>query len=107
MEKDRWIAQRDALLDRLSQESIPALSVLIHLGTKNVNGVYLTGMTLDMDQHLLLSGKADSFESLAEYMHKYEEDTDSFPRGPVLRESRVKEEGKEVEFVLELVLEGE
>lgn len=107
MEKDRWIAQRDALLDRLSQESIPALSVLIHLGTKNVNGVYLTGMTLDTDQHLLLSGKADSFESLAEYMHKYEEDIDSFPRGPVLRESKVKDEGKEVEFVLELVLEGE
>ncbi len=72
---------------RLSKNNFPWRSIFVHLGTMTVDGVWLSDITSQTRDTLEIRGRAYSYEVLAEYLQKFEEDRDFFPRPPLLKSS--------------------
>ena len=99
------VAARDASLERLSRESFPWHSVLVHFGCMTVEGVFLNDIVLAEEDTLDIRGEAVTFDALAEFLKGFEEDRAFFPKGPILQSSSVSENrmpGDMVRFSLRL-----
>ncbi len=81
------IDKKQQLLLRLSGHDLPWRSIFIHLGTMTVDGVWLSDITSLTRNSLEIRGKATGYESLAEFLQKFEEDRDFFPQPPLLKSS--------------------
>ena len=109
MEADRKISaraeQKEACLARISEQSRPLDSVLVHLGTVTVEGAWLTEVDCTEEKSLLMRGEAVDYSALGEVMEAFEKDREFFPSMPLLEESRQKEnKGEGIEFRLKLEL---
>jgi len=80
--KLKAIADREELLQQLTRYGAPWYSLLVHLGTNTVEGVYLTKVYASSDgQQLNLEGQAVTYDALAEYMGQLEADREFFSQG--------------------------
>ena len=107
MEADRKLSaqaeQKEACLARLSEQSRPLDSVLVHLGTVTVEGAWLTEVDCTEEKSLLMRGEAVDYSALGEVMEAFEKDQEFFPSMPLLEESRQKDvTGEGIEFRLKL-----
>ncbi|MDD6133709.1 MAG: PilN domain-containing protein [Selenomonadaceae bacterium] len=84
-------AGKEKRLQELSARNIPWYSVLVHLGSRTVEGVWLERLEFEGRDKLRLSGRAVSYEAVADYVKVFEEDKEFFPQGPVLESSEEKE----------------
>ena len=67
------VMQREQMLAAFAAESLPLRALLIHLGSKIVDGVYLTGVRA-AEQELWIEGEAVSYATLASFMGAMEDD---------------------------------
>ena len=67
------VMQREQILAAFAAESLPLRALLIHLGSKIVDGVYLTGVRA-AEQELWIEGEAVSYAALASFMGAMEDD---------------------------------
>lgn len=67
------VMQREQMLAAFAAESLPLRALLIHLGSKIVDGVYLTGVRA-AEQELWIEGEAVSYAALASFMGAMEDD---------------------------------
>ena len=86
-------AGKEKKLRDLSARNIPWYSVLVHLGARTVNGVWLERLELEGRDKLRIEGRAVSYEAVADFVKMFEADRDFFPQVPVLESSR--EENKQ------------
>lgn len=99
------VKKRDAGLERLSRESFPWHSLLVHFGCMTVEGVFISDIHLEKENTLDIRGEAVTFDALAEFLKTFEEDRDFFPSGPVLQSSSRSGNqmpGETVRFTLQL-----
>lgn len=82
------IREKNKQLVRLSEESYPWRSILIHLGTMTVDGVWLSEVTMPKSNELEIQGKAIQYEALAEFLQKFEGDKEFFPSAPILKSAQ-------------------
>ncbi len=82
------IAVKQKHLIRLTGENFPWRSIFIHLGTMTTDGVWLTDITRVSRDTLEIKGKALHYESLAEFLQKFETDRTFFPQPPLLHASK-------------------
>ena len=78
---------KEKLLQELSAKTIPWYSVLVHLGSRTVEGVWLERLEFEGRNKLHLTGRAASYEAVAAFVQAFEEDRDFFPQGAVLESS--------------------
>jgi hypothetical protein len=109
MEADRKMAalaeSKEACLTRLSADSRPLDSVLIHLGTVTVEGVWLTEVDCTGEKTMVMRGEAVDYSALGDFLEAFEKDRGFFPSVPLLEDSRQKAEGGGIEFCLKLDVE--
>ena len=109
MEADRKMAalaeHKEACLTRLSADSRPLDSVLIHLGTVTVEGVWLTEVDCTGEKAMVMRGEAVDYSALGDFLEAFEKDRGFFPSVPLLEDSRQKAEGGGIEFCLKLDVE--
>ena len=82
------IREKNQQLVRLSEESYPWRSILVHLGSMTVDGVWLSEITVPKSNELEIHGKAVQYEALAEFLQKFEGDKEFFPSVPILKSSQ-------------------
>ena len=80
-------AGKEKRLQELSAKNISWYSVLVHLGSRTVEGVWLDRLEFEGRDKLRLAGRAASYEAVAGFLQAFEEDKDFFPQGPVLESS--------------------
>ena len=84
------IADREKRIQAFSRQGMPWHSLLVHLGTNTVQGVSLAGLNVSADGHkLYLEGQAVSYDCLAEFMGRLEDDKLFFRQGITLENSEV------------------
>ncbi len=99
--------RRESVLAILSKESFPWYGLLVHFGTMTVEGVCIKGIALSEENVLSIEGEAVTFDALAEFLKKFEEDREFFPTAPLLENATAGEEkkpGEMVQFSLRLEL---
>lgn len=104
------IARREQQLQRLSSLRFSWYSLLVHLGTDTTPGVIITDISLSDDgQQLNLGGQAVSYDCLADFMSRFEEDGEFFAGGVTLENSAmVRGQGNEPDKVkFSLAVNGE
>jgi Tfp pilus assembly protein PilN len=74
-------------LQELSVKNIPWYSVLVHFGSRTVEGVWLERLEFEGRDKLHVAGRAVSYEAVADFVKTFEEDRDFFPQGAVLESS--------------------
>lgn len=104
--KEAAIERKNACLMTLSKERKSGYSLLVYLGTKTVDGVWIEKMVLqDHMQQAVLQGRAVSYAALADFLQMLEQEKDFFTAKPVLTSSGQTKDGtEEIEFSLELRL---
>ena len=104
-QEDGRAAQKERQLISLSKGALPCLSLLVHFGTRTVEGAWIRGLRV-VDGHAVeLEGAATSYDALADFMRVLEEDKGFFRAAPVLKKSERKQEaagGSLIYFSLEL-----
>ena len=95
------IVKREQQLQLLSGQRVSWYSLLVHLGTDTASGVIITDISLSDDgQQLKMGGRAASYDCLADFMSRCEEDGDYFTGGVTLENSiMVKGRGNEPDKV--------
>ena len=91
---------KEMRLSRLTENSRPLDSLLIHLGTVTVEGAWLTEVDCTEEKVMHIRGKAVDYSALGEFLGAFEKDREFFTSVPVLEESR-QQEGL-VEFRLKM-----
>ena len=82
-----WMDAQEQALRRLTDERSPAAAVLVHLGTRNADGVCLDDIVLQQGKPVELKGRAVTFDALSSYVQGFERDRAFFPDGPLLLDS--------------------
>ena len=104
-QEDGRAAQKERQLISLSKGALPCRSLLVHFGTRTVEGAWIRGLRV-VDGHAVeLEGAATSYDALADFVRVLEEDKGFFRAAPVLKKSERKQEaagGSLVYFSLEL-----
>lgn len=98
----RDTAQKEKILTQLTGENISWYGIMVHFGTLTVDGVYLDRVTYVDKNILRLDGHAATYEALAEFLAKFEQDKDFFPQGPLLQSTTTEEKGLSFTVTLEL-----
>lgn len=98
----RDTAQKEQILTQLTAENIPWYAMLVHLGTLTVDGVRLERLDLTNKNYLRLDGYAATYEALAEFLARFEQDKDFFPHGPLLQNTTTEDAGLRFSVSLEL-----
>ena len=98
--------KRNQLLAELSRDTVSCRGILVHLGVRTVEGVWLDEFVLSEDHTSAeLKGHAVGYEALAVFLQSFEKDQDFFAEGPLMKSSRqAKDHPEEIEFLLELKL---
>ncbi|SFT52375.1 Tfp pilus assembly protein PilN [Selenomonas sp. GACV-9] len=81
------LEQKEQCLQSLSQTRFPWYSLLVHLGTMTVDGVWLDGLELQEQDEIRIEGQAVSYDAIADFVQAFEKDKDFFSAGPVLESS--------------------
>ena len=104
-QEDGRAAQKERQLISLSKDALPCRSLLVHFGTRTVEGAWIRGLRV-VDGHAVeLEGAATSYDALADFVRVLEEDKGFFRAAPVLKKSERKQEaagGSLIYFSLEL-----
>lgn len=99
------MAEKERQLLALSQGAMPCRSLLVHFGTRTVEGAWIRDLRV-LDGHLIeIEGAAVSYDALANFVRAMEADRDFFTAAPLLKKSELRREaaGKPlVYFSLEL-----
>lgn len=98
----RDTAQKEQILTQLTAENISWYGIMVHFGTLTIDGVYLDRITFVDKNTLRLEGHAVTYEALAEFLAKFEQDKDFFPHGPLLQNTTTEEQGLSFTVTLEL-----
>ena len=106
------VAAKDKLLGKLGQGQVPGYALLLHLGLDTCEGVYITELSSAQADSIQLSGRAVTYDALADYMNRLTEDKDFFA-GSVQLESAAEEQAGQrkntvdIVFKLRVALRGE
>lgn len=100
------IDKKNQLLTELSQDTVSCRGILVHLGARTVEGVWLDELVLSEDHTgVELRGHAVGYDAFAVFLESFEKDQDFFAAGPLLKSSRqAKDHPEEIEFLLDLKL---
>lgn len=99
---EQEVTAREQILTQLSAGSISWYGVLVHFGTMTVEGVQLERLELRGEHTLYLEGRAATYEALAEFIARFEQDRDFFPHGPLLQNTATEASGLRFALSLEL-----
>ena len=80
------LAVREKLLQKLAGEDTAWYPLLVHLGLKTAEGVYITALNSE-NNCLHITGRALTYDALAEFMAGLESDREFFPDGVTLEEA--------------------
>ena len=86
-DKLQQIQAKTQVITDLSKDMVPWHSLLVHFGTLTTEGVWLSDMSLHEPHILLIKGKAVSYDAMAGFLKKFEENQEFFENGPALRDS--------------------
>ena len=90
-QEDGRAAQKERQLISLSKGALPCRSLLVHFGTRTVEGAWIRGLRV-VDGHAVeLEGAATSYDALADFVRVLEEDKGFFRAAPVLKKSERKQ----------------
>lgn len=86
-------AAKERQLASLSKGALPCRSLLVHFGTRTVEGAWIRGLRV-VDGHAVeLEGAATSYDALANFVRALEEDKAFFTASPLLKKSERRQEG--------------
>ena len=86
-------AAKERQLASLSKGALPCRSLLVHFGTRTVEGAWIRGLRV-VDGHAVeLEGAATSYDALANFVRALEEDKAFFTVSPLLKKSERRQEG--------------
>ncbi|MBR1396932.1 MAG: PilN domain-containing protein [Selenomonadaceae bacterium] len=94
---------RNKILSALSKESFSWRSVLIHLGTVKVYGVWLTNVKTMENNVIEISGEAMTYEAMANFVNTLENDREFF-HNVMVKSSNMHQEKNIVQFIIHLSL---
>lgn len=99
------IAEKERQLLSLAKGAVPCRSLLVHFGTRTVEGAWIRELRV-VDGHVIeIEGAATSYDALANFVRSLETDRSFFTAAPLLKRSELRKEaaGKPlVYFSLEL-----
>ena len=84
------VETRERLLLSLAHGGIPCRSLLVHLGTRTVEGVWIRDLRVENGREIVLKGVATSYDALANFLKCLEEDKGFFVEKPALTGSERK-----------------
>lgn len=86
-------AAKERQLASLSKGALPCRSLLVHFGTRTVEGAWIRELRV-VDGHAVeLEGAATSYDALANFVRALEEDKAFFTASPLLKKSERRQEG--------------
>lgn len=86
-------AAKERQLASLSKGALPCRSLLVHFGTRTVEGAWIRELRV-VDGHAVeLEGAATSYDALANFVRSLEEDKAFFTASPLLKKSERRQEG--------------
>lgn len=91
------------LLQELKKSSWPVYAIMIHLGCNTEEGTWLTDISAEGDNDILLKGEAVSYNNLVKYYQMLTADKDFFTGGAVLEKSDLRTNGN-IAFSIKLKL---
>ncbi len=87
------VAAKERQLASLSKGALPCRSLLVHFGTRTVEGAWIRELRV-VDGHAVeLEGAATSYDALANFVRSLEEDKAFFTASPLLKKSERRQEG--------------
>ena len=86
-ERKQNLAVKEKMLQKLAGKDIVWYPLLMHLGLKTTEGVYITELSGSDGKVLRLAGRAVTYDALAEFMAGLEADKEFFPGGVKLEEA--------------------
>ena len=86
-ERKQNLAVKEKMLQKLVGKDIVWYPLLMHLGLKTTEGVYITELSGSEGKVLQLAGRALTYDALAEFMAGLEADKEFFPGGVKLEEA--------------------
>ena len=89
-EERQGVETRERLLLSLAHGGIPCRSLLVHLGTRTVEGVWIRDLHVENGRKIVLQGVATSYDALANFLKCLEEDKGFFVEKPALTGSERK-----------------
>lgn len=93
------VEKKNKILAELSQQSISWRGIMVHLGNITVDNVWLTDMSLNEKNEIILKGKALNYLFIAEFLQKIEQDTDFFQTMELIQTEIAFDEGVQSEIV--------
>jgi Tfp pilus assembly protein PilN len=93
------VEKKNKILAELSQQSISWRGIMVHLGNITVDNVWLTDMSLNEKNEIILKGKALNYLFIAELLQKIEQDTDFFQAMELIQTEIAFDEGVQSEIV--------
>jgi Tfp pilus assembly protein PilN len=93
------VEKKNQILAELSQQSISWRGIMVHLGNIIVDNVWLTDMSLNEKNEIILKGKALNYLFLSEFLRKIEQDADFFQTMELLQAESAFDEGVQVEII--------
>jgi len=93
------VEKKNKILAELSQQSISWRGIMVHLGNITVDNVWLTDMSLNEKNEIILKGKALNYLFIAEFLQKIEQDTDFFQAMELIQTEIAFDEGVQSEIV--------
>jgi Tfp pilus assembly protein PilN len=93
------VDKKNQILAELSQQSISWRGIMVHLGNVIVDNVWLTDMSLNEKNEIILNGKALNYLFLAEFLRKIEQNADFFQTMELLQSESAFDEGVQAEII--------
>ena len=88
----------------ISKNSITWRSLLIHLGTLKINGVWLKKIYVNDENVVEISCEAVNYETMANFVKILENDVEFFSKGIIIKSSEMNQNTSTVLFVIDLPL---
>jgi Tfp pilus assembly protein PilN len=96
------ITARETKLVDITKQRASWYSLLVHLGTKTMPGVWLDGAAFHANGRLQLSGKAVDYDALAQFLSLLEQDKEIAGMKPGLERSALSQDGQLTSFAVDL-----
>ncbi|MFA6851130.1 MAG: PilN domain-containing protein [Selenomonadaceae bacterium] len=97
--RTKQVEKKNKILAELSQQSISWRGIMVHLGNITVDNVWVTDMSLNEKNEIILKGKALNYLFIAEFLQKIEQDTDFFQAMELIQSESAFDEGVQSEII--------
>lgn len=101
------ISKKEQLLLTLSKDALACRSLLVHFGTRTVEGAWIRTLRVVDKKTVEIEGAAISYDALAKFVRSLEMDTGIFQKAPLLKKSERRQDTADrslIYFSLELHL---